>query len=134
RVAFADVSASTTPEDFVRGAKGGVALCYAWIAEQMRAAGGAPERTGLTGGMTSAARAGLPILSDALGLPVDHVGISRSTMRGSALLALEQLGVRDYAEVPVLTRVDPREQTGDYYRERLARFESLADEVGAPRD
>ena len=84
--------------------------------------------------MTSAAPTWLPILSDALGLPVDHVGISRSTMRGSALLALEQLGVRDYAEVPVLTRVEPREQTGDYYWERLARFESLADEVGAPRD
>ena len=84
RAAFADVSASTTPEDFLRGAMDGVALSYARIAEQMRAAGGAPERIVLSGGMTSAAPSWLPILSDALGLPVDHVGISRSTMRGSA--------------------------------------------------
>src|SRR5699024_8458220 len=118
RAAFADVSASSTPEDFRRGAMEGVALSYARIAEQMRAAGGAPGRIGLAGGITSAAPTWLPILSDALGLPVDHVGISRSTMRGSALLALEQLGVRDFAEVPVLTRVEPREHTGDYYRER----------------
>lgn len=134
RAAFAGVSASTTPEDFLRGAMEGVALSYARIADQMREAGGVPERIVLSGGMTSAVPSWLPILADALGMAIDHVGISRSTMRGSALLALEQLGVRDYAEVPVLTRVEPRESFQDYYRERLARFESLADEVGKPRD
>src|SRR5699024_12383801 len=112
--ACADVSASTTPEAFLRGAMEGVALSYARIAEQMRAAGGVPERIVLSGGMTSAAPTWLPILSDALGLPVDHVGISRSTMRGSALLALAPPGVGDVAAGPVLTRVEPREPPGDY--------------------
>lgn len=129
RAAFSGVSASTTPEDFLRGALEGVALSYARIAEQMQEAGGAPERIVLSGGMTSAMPSWLQILSDALQKPIDHVGISRSTMRGAALLALEQLGVREYAHVPVLTRVEPREHHADYYQGRLERFERLADHV-----
>src|SRR5699024_5331302 len=114
RAAFAGVSASTTPEDFLRGALEGVALSYARIAEQMQQAGGAPERIVLSGGMTSAMPSWLQILSDALQKPLEHVAISRSTMRGSALLALEQLGVREYVQAPVLTRVEPREAHGEY--------------------
>ncbi len=129
RAAFSGVSASTTPEDFLRGALEGVAISYARIAQQMRQAGGAPERIVLSGGMTSAVPTWLQILSDALQEPIEHVAISRSTMRGAALLALEQLGVTDYAHVPVLTRVEPREEHADYYQGRLERFESLADHV-----
>lgn len=129
RAVFAGVGASTTPEDFLRGSLEGVALSYARIAEQMRQAGGTPQRIVLSGGMTSAAPSWLQILSDALGLPIDHVGISRSTMRGSALLALEQLGVHEYAQAPVLRRVEPRAHVRDYYLERLEEFEGLADHV-----
>ena len=82
----------------------------------------------LSGGMTGAIPGWLHLLSDALGAPIDHVAVSRSTMRGAAVMALEQAapGI-PVAEVPVLTRVEPVAAHQDYYRERLERFEKLAD-------
>ncbi|WP_114853983.1 gluconokinase [Brachybacterium sp. YJGR34] len=128
RALMANVGASTTWKDMLRGSMEGVALSFLRIADQMREAGGEPERIVLSGGMTGAIPGWLHLLSDALGAPIDHVAISRSTMRGAAVLALEQAapGV-DVAEVPVLSRVEPVAGNQDYYRERLERFEALAD-------
>ena len=128
RAVFANVGASTTWEDMLRGAMEGVALSFLRIADQMREAGGEPERIVLSGGMTGAIPGWLHLLADALGAPIDHIAISRSTMRGSAVLALEQAapGV-DVAEGPVKRQVEPVAAHQDYYRERLERFEKLAD-------
>ncbi|WP_394213853.1 gluconokinase [Brachybacterium vulturis] len=128
RALFANIGASTTWEDMLRGAMEGVALSFLRIADQMREAGGEPERIVLSGGMTGVIPGWLHLLSDALGMPLDHVAISRSTMRGAAVLALEQAapGAR-VAEAPVLTHVEPVAAHQDYYRERLERFEELAD-------
>jgi len=128
RALFANVGASTTWEDMLRGAMEGVALSFLRIADQMREAGGEPERIVLSGGMTGAIPGWLHLLSDALAMPIDHVAVSRSTMRGAAVMALEQAapGV-PVAEVPVLTRVEPVAEHAEYYRERLERFEKLAD-------
>ncbi|MGO2607802.1 MAG: FGGY-family carbohydrate kinase, partial [Brachybacterium tyrofermentans] len=105
-----------------------VALSFLRIADQMREAGGDPERIVLSGGMTEAIPAWLHLLSDALGAPIDHVAVSRSTMRGSAVMALEQVSPDTrVAEVPVLRRVEPVAAHTEYYRERLERFEKLAD-------
>ncbi|MDN5899586.1 MAG: gluconokinase [Brachybacterium sp.] len=128
RALFANVGASTTWEDMLRGAMEGVALSFLRIADQMREAGGAPERIVLSGGMTGAVPGWLHLLSDALGMPIDHVAVSRSTMRGAAVLALEQASPGTaVAEAPVLTHVEPVAAHQDYYRERLERFEKLAD-------
>lgn len=128
RALFANVGASTTAEDMLRGAMEGVALSFLRIAEQMREAGGEPERIVLSGGMTEAIPSWLHLLSDALGAPIDHVAVSRSTMRGSAVMALEQASPdTKVAEVPVLSRVEPVAAHTEYYRERLERFEKLAD-------
>ncbi|GAA1299651.1 gluconokinase [Brachybacterium alimentarium] len=128
RALFANVGASTTAEDMLRGAMEGVALSFLRIAEQMREAGGEPERIVLSGGMTEAIPAWLHLLSDAIGAPIDHVAVSRSTMRGSAVMALEQASPdTKVAEVPVLNRVEPVAEHTEYYRERLERFEKLAD-------
>lgn len=128
RALFANVGASTTWQDLLRGSMEGVALSFLRIADQMREAGGEPERIVLSGGMTGAIPGWLHLLSDALGMPIDHVAVSRSTMRGAAVLALEQAapGV-PVAEVPVLTRVEPVAAHQDYYRSRLERFEKLAE-------
>jgi gluconokinase len=49
-------------------------------------------------------------------------------MRGAAVMALEQAAPEiPVAEAPVLTRVEPVLAHQDYYRERLERFEKLAD-------
>lgn len=128
RAIYANVSAATTAADLLRGSYEGVALAYLRIADQLREVGGAPQRIVLSGGMTDVAPDWLQILADALQAPIDHVGFSRSTMRGSALLALEQT-VPDapLTAVPVLRTVEPVAGNADYYRERLARFEVLAD-------
>ncbi|ATG50628.1 sugar kinase [Brachybacterium vulturis] len=128
RALFANIGASTTWEDMLRGAMEGVALSFLRIADQMREAGGEPERIVLSGGMTGAIPGWLHLLSDALGMPIDHVAVSRSTMRGAAVLALEQAAPgTSVAEAPVLTHVEPVAAHQDYYRERLERFEKLAD-------
>lgn len=128
RALYANVSASTTAEDLLRGSMEGVALSYLRIADQLKEMGGTPERIVLSGGMTEAIPAWLHLLADALGAPIDHVAISRSTMRGAAVLALEQAAPDvQVAEAPVLNRVEPRPEHADYYRERLERFEKLAD-------
>jgi gluconokinase len=128
RAIYANVSASTTPAELLRGSYEGIALAYLRIADQLREVGGAPQRIVLSGGMTDVAPQWLQILADALQAPIDHVGFSRSTMRGSALLALEQTAPdAPLSKVPVLRTVEPVTGNADYYRERLARFEVLAD-------
>ena len=128
RAMMANVSASTTSQDILRGALEGVALSFLRIADQLKEMGGEPEQIVLSGGMTGAIPSWLHLLADALGAPIDHVDVSRSTMRGSAVLALEQAapGVAP-AQVPVRTRVEPVAAHAEYYRERLERFEKLAD-------
>ncbi|EWS80988.1 sugar kinase [Brachybacterium phenoliresistens] len=128
RAVIANVSASTTAEDLLRGALEGLALSFLRIADQLREISGEPERIVLSGGMTDVVPGWLHLLADALGMPVDHVAISRSTMRGTALLALEQVAPDvPRAEVPVLRRVEPVAAHAAYYRERLARFEAFGD-------
>ncbi|GAB4095437.1 gluconokinase [Brachybacterium horti] len=125
---FANVSASTTAEDLLRGALEGVALSYLRIADQMRELGGEPERIVLSGGMTEAIPSWLHLLADALGSPIEHVAVSRSTMRGAALMAIEEtVPGAQVAEAPVLRKVEPVAEHADYYRARLERFEALAD-------
>lgn len=127
RAVFAGVSASTTPEQILRGAMEGVALSFLRIADVLREVGGVPERIVLSGGMTGALPSWLQILADALDTPIDHIAISRSTMRGAALLALEQLDGADIAEAPVARRIEPVQGRSEHYRTRLERFEKLAD-------
>lgn len=128
RAMIAGVSAATGPTDLLRGAMEGVALSFARIAQQMRELGGEPERVVLSGGMTGAVPGWLQILADALGTPIDHVAISRSTMRGTAVLALEQVAPEVApAPVPVARRVEPDPAHTAHYRSRLERFETLAD-------
>ena len=128
RAMMANVSASTTSQDILRGALEGVALSFLRIADQLKEMGGEPEQIFLSGGMTGAIPSWLHLLSDALGAPIDHVAVSRSTMRGSAVLALEQAAPGVAPDpVPVRKRVEPVAAHADYYRERLERFEKLAD-------
>lgn len=128
RAMLADVSAATTSSDLLRGSMEGLALSFARIAAQMRELGGEPERIVVSGGMTGAVPGWLQILADALGAPIDHVAISRSTMRGTAVLALEQVAPAALpAAVPVSRRVEPVPAHTAHYRARLPRFEALAE-------
>lgn len=126
RAVFAGVSAATTPEEILRGSLEGVALSYLRIADALAEVAGRPERIMVSGGMTRVVPAWLQILADALDAPLDHVAISRSTLRGSAVLALEQVPGADIASAPVTRRIEPVPGRAAWYRERLERFEQFA--------
>src|SRR5699024_7279769 len=105
----------------LRGAMEGIALSFLRIADQLREAGGEPERIVLSGGMTGAVPGWLHLLSDALGMPIDHVAVSRSTMRGAAVPALE-LGAPGSGVAPCAS-LGAR---GDHARARLEGLGALA--------
>src|SRR5699024_11356801 len=54
RAVFANVGASTTWQDMLRGAMEGIALSFLRIADQLREAGGEPARIVLSGGLPGA--------------------------------------------------------------------------------
>ena len=91
RAVFTGVSAATTGAMLFRGAMEGVAISYARIAEQLQSVAGQPQRILASGRVTQDLPAGLQILADVLEAPVIPVTIKRSTLRGTALIALDVL-------------------------------------------
>jgi gluconokinase len=83
------VSAATTGALLSRGAMEGVAISYARIADQLRSVAGQPQRILASGRVTQDLPAWLQILADVLEAPVIPVTIKRSTLRGTALIALD---------------------------------------------
>ena len=80
--------------------------------------------------MPAAAPALLRVLADALQAPVLPVTIKRSTLHGTALLALEVLAPDvERAEVDLGPWNDPIVRHQEYYDDRAARFAALYDAV-----
>jgi gluconokinase len=88
RGAITGLTFDTTPEQIFRAALEGVARRFAEIAALM------PDirEVVATGGALRANPEWVPILADALGLPITLSGVEESSARGAALLALERLG------------------------------------------
>ena len=89
RAVFAGVSAATTGALLSRGAMEGVAISYARIADQLRSVAGQPQLILASGRVTQDLPAWLQILADVLEATVIPVTIKRSTLRGTALIALD---------------------------------------------
>ncbi|TRW43956.1 gluconokinase [Georgenia yuyongxinii] len=133
RALFADVSAATTAPLLYRGAMEGVALAYARVAEQLKQAGGRPQRILASGRVTMDLPGWLQILADVLGAPVEQVTMKRTTMHGTALLALDVVapGV-ERAAVEIGASYEPQASRAAYYEDRAARYQRLYDAVVAP--
>lgn len=124
RAHILNLGAATTADQIYRGAMEATALSLGRIAEQLRTVTGPPARIAVGGGMAKGLPGWLQILADVLGTEVVHVRHKRSTLRGTALLALEHLapGVqRSRAQTGSHYRPDPAR--ADYYARRKARFE-----------
>ena len=91
---FAVVSTATTGAMLYRAAMEGVAISYARIADQLQTVAGRPQRILASGRVASDLPALLQLLSDVLEAPVTPVTIKRSTLRGTAIVALEVLAPR----------------------------------------
>jgi len=103
RGAITGLTFDTTPEQIYRAALEGVADRFAEIAALM------PEirEVVATGGALRANPDWVPILADALGLPVEVSPVEESSARGAAVLALERLGEMP-APAPRGEAVEPR--------------------------
>ncbi|WP_418606910.1 FGGY-family carbohydrate kinase [Georgenia sp. SUBG003] len=109
-----------------RGTMEGVALSYARVAAQLQQVAGQTRRILASGRVTQDLPAWLQVLADSLGAPVVPVTIKRSTLHGTALLALDTLapGV-ERRPVDVGPTYEPVPARAQYYADRAARYEEL---------
>lgn len=126
RAVVTDVGAGSAPVEVYRGVVEGIALSYARIASQLREVAPQPEKLYCGGSVTTDHPELLQVMADAMRTSVTPVSLKRSTLHGTALLALETVapGVRRARpdRGPTLT---PDYSRRRYYTERFQRFERV---------
>jgi len=128
RAVITGVTASTDATQLFRGTVEGIAMTYARVAAELGPA--APEAAQImaSGRVSNDLPDWLQVLADVLGRPVTHVTLKRSTLRGTALLALDVLAP-DTPRAPRATGAtyEPVADRADYYADRRARFAAVYD-------
>lgn len=128
RALMQGVSVATTAAEMYRGVLEGIALAYARIARQLREVAPNPENLFAGGRVAGNHPELMQILADAMNTPVTPVTIKRTTLHGTALMALQTLAPGLQRATPDLREpVYPVDSRREYYEERLARFESIYD-------
>jgi gluconokinase len=133
RAVFAGISVDTAAPQLFRGALEGVAMIYARVARELQQVAGPARRIVASGRVTNDLPAWLQVLADALGAPVEHVTMKRTTLHGTALIALETIAP-DVSRAPVDTGTtyEPTAGNAPYYRTLQERSQALYDAVIAP--
>jgi gluconokinase len=126
RTTISGVTAATTPDELFRGVVEGIAITYARVADELAPASPQAGQIMAAGSVSKDMPEWLQVLADVLGRPVTHVTLKRSTLRGTALIALDVLAP-DVPRVPVRAGAtyEPRDRVADHYRERKERFAHL---------
>ena len=133
RATFTGVSAATTAAMLARGAMEGVAISYARIAGQLSNIAGPPRRVLASGRVTQDLPGLLQLLADVLGVPVTPVIGKRTTLRGTAIMALDVLAPGlPRAEPAIGQVVRPVAAASAYYARRALAYQALYDAVTAP--
>lgn len=126
RATITGVSASTTPAAIARGVLEGVVLSYGRVVDQLTEVAAEPQQILASGRMSQSLPHLLQLLADVTGVPVTPVTIKRSTLHGTALLALDTLAPDVERAAPTTAAtVDPVAARADYYAERAERFAGL---------
>ena len=125
RAVVSGVSAATTPAALARGTLEGVMLAYGRVVAEL-ARVSPPEQIVASGRMSQALPPLLQLLADITGTPVTGVTIKRSTLHGTALLALDTVapGVERAAPTTAPT-VHPVPGRAGYYADLAGRFDAL---------
>ncbi len=130
RAEFHRVSAGTTPTDLYRATIEGVALSYQRMLAQLTQSAGGVRRVLATGSVTAEVPGLLQVLADTIEVDVLPITIRRSTLRGTAMQALEILAPEvSFAPVEHGEVVSPVTGRAAHYRERIAAFADLYDKV-----
>lgn len=126
RAVVSGIGAASAPVEVYRGVVEGIALSYARIASQLRQVAPQPERLFAGGSVTTDHPELLQVMADAMRTPVTPVRIKRTTLHGTALLALDSLapGVRR-ARPDRGKALVPDYNRRPYYTERFQRFERV---------
>ena len=133
RAAFAGVSAATTAEMLARGAMEGVALSFARIAGQLARAAGPPRQVLASGRITQELPDLLQLLADVLGVPVTPVTSKRTTLRGTAIMALDVLAPGTPRAKPATCPArQPVAAHHAHYAHRAQAYQALYDAVITP--
>ncbi|WP_347352603.1 gluconokinase [Intrasporangium sp.] len=126
RAVLAAVDVTTGPLELYRGVVEGIALAYARIAAQLHEVAPATEQLYCGGRVANDRPELLEVMADAMRTPVTRVPIKRSTLHGTALLALESLAPDTPRAVPPHDPEHrPQDRRRTYYTGRLARFEQV---------
>lgn len=126
RAVFTGVSAGQSATDLFRATLEGVALSYARLAGQLRQLAGDPERILASGRVSAEVPGLLQLLADSMQAPVAPITIKRSTLHGTALLALGVVAPDvPRAEVSRGDTCRPVPGRAAYYADRLAEFERV---------
>ena len=133
RAVFSGVSPATTGSMLVRGVLEGVAISYARIAEQLRSVAGQPQLILASGRVSQDLPSWLQLLADVLDAPVVPVTTKRSTLRGTAVLALEVLAPDVTRAAPATgAALTPVADRAAYYRDRREQYQRLYAATVAP--
>jgi gluconokinase len=126
RAVLSGISAGTTAPALYRGAMEGVAVTYARVASQLRQVTGAPARVVASGRVARENAGLLRLLADVLQTPLDPVLVKRATLRGAAVLALQEMAPDVRRNPPTgEPTIHPRAGDAAYYRALEQRFEDL---------
>ncbi|MFT4235508.1 MAG: gluconokinase [Microbacterium sp.] len=126
RAVLVGVDASSDGPAMARGVVEGIAISYRRILEQLRELAPSARALHMGGSVTAELPSALQVISDVLGLPVTPVTIKRSTLLGTALLALETVAPNAERIGPAHPEaLTPASARAEYYEERATRFESV---------
>jgi gluconokinase len=130
RAVFSGVSAGTTGAMLFRGTMESIALSYARIAAQLHDVAGETKQILASGRVTQDVPALLQVMADVLQTPVIPIMMKRTTLRGTALIALEVLAPGVVRAEPTSGDVrSPIEDRAPYYTARQQLFHDLYDAV-----
>jgi gluconokinase len=130
RAVLSGVSAGTTGAMLFRGTMEGIALSYARIAAQLHDVAGDTKQILASGRVTQDVPALLQVLADVLQTPVVPIMMKRTTLRGTALIALEMLAPGVVRAEPTSGDVrSPIEDRALHYTARQQQFQELYDAV-----
>lgn len=120
----AGITSSTTAQDMVRAVMEGVVLSLGRVAEQVYAATSAPQRLVTTGGVCHRIPGIQQLLADCLGQETIQTTFKRSTLRGTAVMALEVLAPEiPLAQPPRSHTFKPKNKHRDYWRTMAKRYQ-----------
>lgn len=125
---FVGVTAATGPVQLYRAMAEGIALSFARVAAQLRSVSPYVEGIAAGGRVAVTHPEVFQLVSDAIGVPIKLVDAKRSTLLGTAHLALETLAPGlDRYEFPPGHTCEPVAGRGPYYAQRLADFQRVYD-------